>query len=86
MVFTIDKVLEYTLRLALALISGLVIGFNREKLQRPAGLRTHALISVGSAFFTILSTEYFGVLMGGDPGRLTAQIIAGIGFWERAPS
>ncbi len=37
MVFTIDKVLEYTLRLALALISGLVIGFNREKLQRPAG-------------------------------------------------
>lgn len=80
MVFTIDKVLEYTLRLALALISGLVIGFNREKLQRPAGLRTHALISVGSAFFTILSTEYFGVLLGGDPGRLTAQIIAGIGF------
>jgi putative Mg2+ transporter-C (MgtC) family protein len=80
MIFGFDVVLEYALRLSLALVCGLVIGFNREKLQRPAGLRTHALIAVGSAFFTVLSVEYFGKFFGGDPGRLTAQIIAGIGF------
>ncbi len=80
MAFSFEKNLEYMLRITLAMLGGLAIGINREKLQRPAGLRTHALIAVGSAFFALLSGEYFGGVLGGDPGRIAAQIVTGIGF------
>jgi putative Mg2+ transporter-C (MgtC) family protein len=64
----------------LALLFGGLIGFQREKAERPAGLRTHALVCLGSAVFTILSYQGFSSLAGVDPSRVAAGIVAGIGF------
>lgn len=72
-------VLDSFFRLLAATIAGAFIGFTRERIQRPAGLRTHALISVGAAFLTELSLTVFAV-NGGEPGRVAAQIVSGIGF------
>lgn len=64
----------------LALIFGGLIGFQREKAERPAGLRTHALVCLGSTVFTIVSYLGFSSLAGVDPSRVAAGIVAGIGF------
>jgi putative Mg2+ transporter-C (MgtC) family protein len=66
------------LRLLLAAALGALIGYQRERAQKPAGLRTHTLICVGAALFTIASVYGFGVAA--DPSRLAAGIVAGIGF------
>jgi len=75
---------ELTLRLAVATFLGGLIGLERERLDRAAGLRTHALVSVGSALFTIVSIYGFPAFPGGegslDPSRVAAQIVSGIGF------
>lgn len=76
----INQYIDLVLRLTCALIAGMLIGVTREKIQRPAGLKTHALISVGSAFLTELSMYVFFDGSNGDPGRITAQIVSGIGF------
>ena len=73
------------LRLGLAAICGGLIGLERERLERAAGLRTHALVSVGSALVMIVSTYGFpaatnGIDMVLDPSRIAAQVISGIGF------
>lgn len=65
------------LRLLAATILGAVIGLERERRGRPAGLRTLALVSLGSAGFTVVSA--FGFL-GGDPGRVASGVVTGIGF------
>lgn len=70
--------LEMVLRLLLAAALGAIIGYQRERAGKPAGLRTHILICVGAALFTIASAYGFGV--GADPGRVAAGIVAGIGF------
>ena len=69
--------LEFVIRIALAFIYGGLIGFERERVDRPAGLRTHILVALGSAQFTILS---FYAFQGSDPARIAAAIVAGIGF------
>jgi putative Mg2+ transporter-C (MgtC) family protein len=66
-------------RLLMAAILGLLIGLEREIHDHPAGMRTHLLVSLGSAAFTILSVESFEA-PGGDPARIAAQIVSGIGF------
>ncbi len=65
------------LRLLLAFLLGSLIGLERESIQKPAGLRTHVLVTLGSAIFTLLSIEGF---FGADPARVAAQIVSGIGF------
>jgi putative Mg2+ transporter-C (MgtC) family protein len=70
--------LEMSLRLLLAATLGAIIGYQRERARKPAGLRTHILICVGAALFTVASAYGFGV--GADPGRVAAGIVAGIGF------
>lgn len=65
------------LRLVLAVVLGSLIGLEREVHNRPAGFRTHILVSVGAALFTLVSV--YGIT-GGDPGRIAAQIVSGIGF------
>ncbi|MGC9384589.1 MAG: MgtC/SapB family protein [Kosmotogaceae bacterium] len=74
------ETIELILRLLAATLAGAFIGYTRERIQKPAGLRTHALISVGSAFLTQLSMGVFFTGEVGDPGRVTAQIVSGIGF------
>ncbi len=68
------------LRLMMAVLCGGIIGFERGRAGRPAGLRTHILVCLGSAM-AILTNQYiyqtFGV---SDPTRLGAQVISGIGF------
>ncbi len=63
-------------RLLLALACSAVIGFERESAQKDAGFRTHILVGVGAAIFTIVSIIGFD----GDPSRVAAQIVTGVGF------
>ncbi|MDO7975938.1 MgtC/SapB family protein [Oceanotoga teriensis] len=63
-----------------ATISGALIGYTREKMNRPAGIRTHAILSLGSSILTYMSMNTFYIEGTGDPGRVTAQIVSGIGF------
>src|SRR3982751_1920469 len=67
------------LRLAVAAILGGAIGFERELRERGAGLRTHLVVCVGSALFTLVSAYAF-VGPRVDPTRISAQIVSGIGF------
>ena len=69
---------EMVLRLLLAAALGAAIGYQRERANKPAGLRTHILISVGAGMFTIASVYGFGAI--GDPSRVAAGVVAGIGF------
>lgn len=69
----------YALRLLVAAILGALVGLEREIHERPAGMRTHLLVSLGSAGFTVLSIAAF-TAPGADPGRIAAQIVSGIGF------
>lgn len=68
--------------LALALVLGTLIGAEREFEGKPAGMRTHAIIALGSALFTLASKYGFEVVdgEGTDSSRVAAQIVSGIGF------
>ena len=69
---------DMILRLLLAAALGAIIGYQRERADKPAGLRTHILICEGSALFTVASLYGFGAVA--DPARIAAGIVAGIGF------
>ncbi|MBL8034804.1 MAG: MgtC/SapB family protein [Leptospiraceae bacterium] len=66
-------------RLVAALIAGTIIGIEGEIFRRAAGLRTTILISLGTTLFAILSVVV-AQSYGGDPARIAAQIVTGIGF------
>ena len=72
---------QLVIRLGIASISGGLIGLERERHNRPAGLRTHMLVAVGSALIMIISIavaqDYSGTA---DPSRIAAQVVSGIGF------
>ncbi|UCG09902.1 MAG: MgtC/SapB family protein [Dehalococcoidia bacterium] len=70
--------LEMVLRLLLATALGAIIGYQRERAGKVAGLRTIVLICVGAALFTLTSIYAFGAEA--DPSRVAAGIVAGIGF------
>jgi putative Mg2+ transporter-C (MgtC) family protein len=65
-------------RLVLAALLGALVGFEREAHGRPAGLRTHMLVCMGSTIFTVVSVSFVG--NSPDPSRVAAQIVSGIGF------
>ena len=71
--------LDFALRLLLAAVLGALVGLEREIHAHPAGMRTHLLVSLGSAGFTVLSIAAFPS-PGSDPARVAAQIVTGIGF------
>jgi len=78
---------EVLLRLVVAALLGGSIGLERELREREAGLRTHLLVSVGAAVFTLVSAYGFSDFHYGsregitlDPTRIAAQIVTGIGF------
>lgn len=70
-------------KLLLSLVLGSIVGFERKRKGQSAGLRTFALIAMGATLAMLLSIyvpqEYLG-LKNGDPGRIAAQVISGIGF------
>jgi putative Mg2+ transporter-C (MgtC) family protein len=69
--------LELVARLVLGFILSGIVGLEREVSLKPAGLRTHVLVGLGSTLITILSSHAFP---GSDPSRVAAAIIVGIGF------
>lgn len=73
------------LRLIVALLLGSIVGLERERKERAAGMRTLALVTLGSSLFTIISAYGFLDLLGQphislDPTRIASYIVAGIGF------
>ncbi|HEX2057177.1 MAG TPA: MgtC/SapB family protein [Actinomycetota bacterium] len=83
---TLDEY-ELVLRIVLAAALGGLIGFERELSDQPAGFRTHMLVSVGAALFTVAGAYGVEELFDGtatrvrfDPTRVAAQIVTGIGF------
>lgn len=72
------QISTYLTRIGCAFILGAFIGIERQYRQRNAGLRTNILVSVGAAAFTVLS--YAMTSGNGDPSRVAAQIVSGIGF------
>lgn len=76
---------ETLLRLLLSAVLGGVVGYERESAHRPAGLRTHLLVAVGSTLTMMLSVDMVKIAQANgsfniDPGRIAAQVISGIGF------
>jgi putative Mg2+ transporter-C (MgtC) family protein len=80
------SLLELLLRLLAALLLGASLGWERERQQKPAGLRTHMLVTLGSASFALLGTEMLDALSPQharsriDPTRVIEGIVGGIGF------
>lgn len=66
-------------RLLLALICGGILGIDRGRKNRPAGFRTYMLVCVASAM-VMITNEYIFKIYNGDPARMGAQVISGIGF------
>jgi putative Mg2+ transporter-C (MgtC) family protein len=71
-------------RVGLALIAGALLGFEREVSDKPAGIRTYALVSQGAALFMVLgillSNQEFGGETSVDPSRIASTVVQGIGF------
>lgn len=73
--------LEYMVRILLSAALGALIGLERTKRQKEAGVRTHCIIGCTAAVFMILSKYGFGdVAQGADPARIAAQVVSGISF------
>ena len=74
---------EIIIRLAISAGLGLVVGLERILVHKEAGMKTHALVSMGSAVFIIISemiAQKYGGSAGVDPTRIASQVIVGIGF------
>ncbi|MDD6153080.1 MAG: MgtC/SapB family protein [Elusimicrobiales bacterium] len=69
---------DILIKIFLALTLGGILGMERQYHDKPAGYATNCLICLGAMLFTVLS-EYMGAA-GGDPGRISAQIVTGVGF------
>lgn len=80
----IEQSIQFTIafRLLLAFFAGILIGLDRERSGKAAGIRTQMLVSVGSALFSGLSVYVANSLgiIGQDPTRIMAQIVTGVGF------
>lgn len=73
----VPNALDLMVRLFAALVFGAIIGLERERQERAAGLRTVTMVSLGSCLFTIVGAYGFSQT---DPSRVAAQIVTGIGF------
>lgn len=68
---------DVLIKIILAAVFGGVVGWRREARFRPAGLRTHVLVCVGSAVYTLASVSFSG---NADPSRIASQVATGMGF------
>ena len=76
-------VIDMIVRLCLGFLAGAIIGFERSYRRQVAGLRTHILIATGATLLMLLSIylpQQFSGERTGDPGRIAAQVVSGIGF------
>jgi len=76
-------ILDIIIKLLIALVLGLFLGIERVWAGKIAGMRTYALVSMGSALFIIISSEIVSLYpsaLGIDPTRIASQIIVGVGF------
>lgn len=75
---------QFILRILVSAVLGGLIGYERERQHQPAGLRTLMILSVGSTLAMVLSIDmafmYTPAFPAGDPARLAAQVVSGIGF------
>ena len=89
--FSLLQVLDFFCRLALACVLGALIGIERSKRFKEAGVRTHIIVCCGAALFMIVSKygfadlsfaggAYFNGTRGADPARVAAQVVSGISF------
>lgn len=77
----INNYLVVIIRLVVAFALGGLVGYQREKAERPAGFRTHVLVALGAAVFTLISIAPFAGSRGmADPSRIASQVVVGIGF------
>lgn len=67
---------EIMIKLIVAAVLGSLVGFERAVHNKPAGMRTHSLVCIGATLFTIISVN----VIGGEPSRIAAGIVTGIGF------
>jgi putative Mg2+ transporter-C (MgtC) family protein len=68
--------IEYSIKILCAIAIGFVVGFERQIHSHDAGIKTNILVTVGSTIFSIMSYSIGGI----DVGRISAQIVTGIGF------
>jgi putative Mg2+ transporter-C (MgtC) family protein len=70
--------LDMVIRLVVAAFLGAVIGYERAQAKKPAGIRTHLLVCMGAALFTVISIYAFSGPA--DPSRVAAGVVVGVGF------
>jgi putative Mg2+ transporter-C (MgtC) family protein len=75
--FDLQRLIEFSVKILLSLLLGGLVGLERERRNRPAGLRTFMLVSVGSCIYTLVSLYGFP---GADPARIAAPVVSGVGF------
>ena len=71
---------EWLLRILAAMCAGIVIGLERHTRAKEAGIRTHAMVAVGACLLMLISKYGFSDVSAGDPARIAAQVVSGIGF------
>ena len=69
---------EMVIRLLIAAFLGAVIGYERARAKKPAGIRTHLMVCMGAALFTVISI--WGFAGNADPSRIAAGVVVGVGF------
>ena len=69
---------EMVIRIVIAAFLGAVIGYERARAKKPAGIRTHLLVCMGAALFTTVSI--WGFAGNADPSRIAAGVVVGVGF------
>ncbi|HBE87024.1 MAG TPA: magnesium transporter MgtC, partial [Lachnoclostridium sp.] len=72
--------LEYMLRIITAGLLGFLIGSERKNRNKSAGIRTHAIVAIGSALMMVVSKYGFPDIPTSDGARIAAQVVSGIGF------
>ena len=73
-------IINFLFKATAATVLGSLLGFERQFRNKPAGIKTHALICLGAACFTFLSYNFPGQSNVADPTRIAAQVVSGVGF------
>jgi len=75
-----NEVLDIIIKMVLALVCGGILGIERERKKRAAGFRTYMLVCLGSTLVMMTNQYIYEHYLTGDPSRMAAQVISGIGF------